>query len=135
MRKIFVIVPLMTSLWAIPAFAQTENRPNLEPEVIDTIPRAFERAFFQNSGDFYLNRNIARQTQFVFGIGYPETEIEADSNLINGIYRQVLEQQTTSDPYLRSPDLRNPFDTSIRLLPSSPSIRSGDFFLERQPQP
>jgi len=114
------------------AQAQQDYRSILEPaQQVESIPRTFERAFFQNSGDFYLNRSLPRQVQFVFGAGFPENQLEDDANLINGLYRELSEQQNNRDPILRSPDARNPYDTSIRMLPSTAGSRSREFPLER----
>ena len=108
-----------------------DNRSTLEPVQVESIPRTFERAFFQSSGDFYLNRTLPRQIQFVFGAGFPENEIQDDANIINGLYRELSDRQNSRDPILRSPDARNPYDTSIRQLPSTSGSRGGEFLLER----
>jgi hypothetical protein len=111
------------------SYQSTQSNQTFVP--VESIPRRFERAFFQNSGDFYYNRTIPRQVELVFGVGLPENQIQDDANLINGLYRELSEQQNNSDPILRSPDIRNPYDTSIRMLPSSYSVRSGTTSLER----
>ena len=108
-----------------------DNRSTLEQVQVESIPRTLERAFFQSSGDFYLNRTLPRQVQFVFGAGFPENEIQNDANLINGLYRELSDLQNNRDPILRSPDARNPYDTSIRLLPNNSGSRNGEFLLER----
>ena len=141
MQKLLTTVALILAGNAISiaiaptAQAQTDNRfdnrSTLEPVQVESIPRTFERAFFQNSGDFYLNRTLPRQVQFVFGLGFPENEIQDDGNLINGLYRELSDRQNSRDPILRSPDARNPYDTSIRLLPSTSGSRGGEFILER----
>jgi len=132
---------LLSTAIAPTAQAQFDNQSNYQSSQlnqsnqsfvpVESIPRRFERAFFQNSGDFYYNRTIPRQAELFFGVGFPENEIQDDANLINGLYRELSEQQNNSDPILRSPDIRNPYDTSIRLLPSSYSVRSGTTSLER----
>ncbi len=121
---------LMIPAIAPAAHAQFDDRSSFTPIVVESIPRRFERAFFQNSGDFYLNRTILRQVQFVFGLGYPENEIQDDANIINGLYRELSNQQNSSDPILRSPDIRNPYDTSIQAVPNSSGFTQGGFTLE-----
>jgi hypothetical protein len=121
---------LMIPAIAPSAQAQTDDRSRFTPVVVESIPRRIERAFFQNSGDFYFNRTIPRQVQFVFGVGYPENEIQDDANLINGLYRELSDQQNSRDPILRSPDIRNPYDTSIQALPNSTGFTQGGFTLE-----
>lgn len=90
-----------------------------------TLNEAFIQAFFRESGDFYLNRTLPGQFKYIFGpgipgrAGFPDLEIERDAQRINRLYRIAIEQQTSSDPVLRTPDLPNPFDTSILRLPAS----------------
>lgn len=95
------------------------------PDSLITVSEVFNRAFFNESGDFYHNRSIPRQAAYIIGpglpggAGFPELELERDAKLINTLYRDLLEQQVASDPVIRTPDLPNPFDTSIRGLPVS----------------
>lgn len=92
------------------------------PNRLETIPEAFNRAFFQDSGDFYQNRSIQRQISYIIGpglpggAGFPELELERDAKRINRLYNELLELQVSSDPVLRTPDLPNPYDTSLRLI-------------------
>jgi hypothetical protein len=93
-----------------------------QPIRLETIPEAFERAFFEESGTFYHNRTIPRQISYIigpglpWGAGFPDLELERDAQRINRLYRELLELQVSSDPVIRTPDLVNPFDTSLRLL-------------------
>ncbi|MBE9129442.1 MULTISPECIES: hypothetical protein [unclassified Coleofasciculus] len=126
--------------------AQTRSSGS-EPIRLETIPESFNRAFFNDSGDFYRNRSIGRQIDYIIGPGglggaaFPELEIERDAKLINILYEDALNQQFASDPVIRTPDLANPFDTSIRLLPVSarfrpqvsPRIEGSEFFFETVP--
>ncbi|HEY9676078.1 MAG TPA: hypothetical protein V6D11_31840 [Waterburya sp.] len=90
------------------------------PNRLETIPEAFERAFFQESGTFYRNRSIPRQISYIigpglpWGAGFPELELERDARRINSLYNEVLELQASSDPIIRTPDLPNPFGSSLR---------------------
>jgi hypothetical protein len=95
------------------------DAPTGTPSRLETIPNLFERAFFNESGDFFRNRSPQRQAEFIIGPGFPDLELERDAELVEDIYRDLLEQQVASDPVLRTPDLPNPYDTSIRLLPAS----------------
>jgi hypothetical protein len=91
------------------------------PNRLETIPEAFERAFFRESGDFYRNRSIPRQIKYIigpglpWGAGFPDLELERDAQRIHRLYTQLLEVQNTSDPVIRTLDLPNPFDSSLRL--------------------
>ncbi len=79
----------------------------------------FERAFFKNYPDFYKNGGLGRDIDFLLGTGslfknsFPEHEIERDAKLVNILYQDVLKQQTTNDPYIRTPDLPSPYNTSL----------------------
>lgn len=97
-----------------PSFTTPPNR-------LETIPEAFNRAFFQESGDFYRNRSIPRQISYIigpglpWGAGFPELELERDAKRISGLYQEVLELQASSGPIIRTPDLPNPFGSSLRI--------------------
>lgn len=84
-----------------------------------TIEEAFERAFFDNDKPFFDNRSIPRQLDYLFGLrnSFPENEINRDAKNVHELYREVLRQQVASDPVLRTPDLPNPYNTSLFQLP------------------
>ncbi|HEY9598931.1 MAG TPA: hypothetical protein V6D33_14800 [Cyanophyceae cyanobacterium] len=92
-----------------------------EPNRVVGLPELFNRAFFNESGDFYETRRIPSQIKMIIGPGlfegarFPDLEIERDARLINVLYQDVLDQQVSSDPVIRTPDLANPFDTSLRV--------------------
>ncbi|HIK28487.1 MAG: hypothetical protein N3E45_00285 [Oscillatoriaceae bacterium SKW80] len=96
-----------------------------ESQQFVSIPEAFEDAFFQSSKNFFQNRTIWRQIDLIFGPGslyrssYPEIEIERDAKRIENLYRRILKQQVSSAPVIRTPDLPNPYDTSILQQPPS----------------
>lgn len=128
------------------AIAQTDSS-EFEQIRLETIGEVFERAFFKDSGDFYRNRSLQRQFEVIFGPGipgranFPELEIERDAKIINTIYNDVLYQQLYADPLIRTPDLPNPFNTSILVLERegfSPTrfgnrVEGTEFFFETLP--
>ncbi|MEH2295969.1 hypothetical protein [Nostoc sp.] len=99
------------------ASAQTET-PNYE-----TTNDVFERAFFSHDRNFYENGSLKRQLDSILGGGssfggsFPENEIAHDAELVNTLYHDVLTQQVSNDPYIRTPDLPNPYDTSLIMSP------------------
>ncbi|WP_341526959.1 hypothetical protein WKK05_31240 [Nostoc sp. UHCC 0302] len=118
--KIFsgLLVLLATSsAFSSSASAQTKT-PNYE-----TTNDVFERAFFRHDRNFYENGSLKRQVDSWLGIGvgfggsFPENEIARDAELVNTLYRDVLTQQVGNDPYIRTPDLPNPYDTSLLASP------------------
>lgn len=102
------------------AVAQTESGYQTPNEV-------FEEAFYENYPNFYKNDGLFREIDWLLGSGslfknsFPENEIERDAELLNIVYQDVLKQQTTSDPYIRTPDLPNPYNTSLL---ASPRLRT-----------
>ncbi|MBN3873394.1 MAG: hypothetical protein V7L00_17620 [Nostoc sp.] len=103
------------------ASAQTAT-PNYQ-----TTNDLFEQAFFSHDRNFYENASLKRQLDSFLGSGsgfggsFPENEIAHDAELVNTLYHDVLTQQVGNDPYIRTPDLPNPYDTSLMMSPRSNS--------------
>lgn len=97
-----------------------------------TVPDAFERAFLEHSRDFFSNRSITSQIDALF-FSFPENNIAHDGELLDVLYQDVMFQQLTNDAFMRTPDLPNPYNTSVdtmnRTGESSP-IRGSEFFLD-----
>nr|WP_230967874.1 hypothetical protein [Nostoc sp. WHI] len=112
------------------ASAQTET-PNYE-----TTNDVFERAFFRHDRNFYENGSLKRQLDSFLGSGssfggsFPENEIARDAELVNTLYHDVLTQQVGNEPYIRTPDLPNPYDTSLMMSPrvNSNTLKVGTEF-------
>lgn len=125
------IMACLVSATAFPGIATAQEEPEavivVEEEFIDEIipvAEAFEEAFFDESGNFFSNSTAVEQADTILGIGlpatFPEMEIEQDAENIHELYEYFLTLQTSSDPVLRTPDLPNPYQTSVLLLPVSP---------------
>jgi len=97
--------------------------------VVETIPEAFEGIAYKHSGTIFGNIKPFRQGLRIIGVGtidrplFPERLLEHDAENIHAFYEDVLFQQTSAGPTLRVPDVANPFDTSVLLLPTTP-VRS-----------
>jgi hypothetical protein len=79
-----------------------------------TLADRMEQAFFTSDPDFYENRTVRRQLDWMFGTnGFPENEIQRDAQRTSDLYRSALELQGSSDPVIRTRDLPNPYKTSI----------------------
>lgn len=108
----------VSSLLATAVKAQTTS--GYEPVRIETLPDAFNRAYSEESGDIFRNSSIKSQINHIIGAGlpgrasFPDLQIERDAKRINILYRDALEQQVSSDPIIRTPDLSNPFNTTLR---------------------
>jgi hypothetical protein len=117
-RTLGGLLVLLTAGVAFPSIVVAETKtPDYE-----TTSDAFERAFFRNDRNFYENSSAKRQLDSLFGAGsvlnsFPENEIARDAELVNTLYRDVLTQQVGNDPYLRTPDLPNPYGTSLLMSP------------------
>ncbi|NJO79666.1 MAG: hypothetical protein HC827_14920 [Cyanobacteria bacterium RM1_2_2] len=100
--------------------AQDVPRQRRAPEVrpLPTIPEAFNRAYYRNDGNFFDNRGIWQGFRLIFGVpSYVENAISEDGRRVDRLYKEVLEQQVSSDPVLRTPDLPNPYTGSILTTP------------------
>ncbi len=86
-------------------------------ELEGSIQAEFEDAFFSHDENFFNNRSVARQVSYLFGIGFPDVEITRDGERVHEVYETVLRQQTNSGPILLTPDLPNPYSTSLLLSP------------------
>ncbi|WGV28103.1 hypothetical protein [Halotia branconii] len=113
------LLVLLATGFGVSEIASAETKaPNYE-----TTNDVFERAFFRHDRNFYENGTIKRQIDSFLGSGsgfrnsFPENEIARDAELINTLYQDVLTQQVGNDPYLRTPDLPNPYDTSLLMSP------------------
>ncbi|TAF10230.1 MAG: hypothetical protein EAZ77_03455 [Nostocales cyanobacterium] len=112
-----LLVILTTTAFPVVAVAQ------MEPQNYKAIPDTFEKAFFRHDRNFYENGSPQRQLDSLFGPGtnsrttFPENEIARDAELVNTLYSDVMVQQTQNDPYLRTPDLPNPYNSSLLMSP------------------
>ncbi|MFQ4146287.1 hypothetical protein [Chlorogloeopsis sp. ULAP02] len=115
------LLVMFTSAIAAPSVVAETQAPNYEYEIPTEV---IERAFFENSPNFYNGNNIKSQIDLILGPGslfrnsFPENKIARDAELINIVYQDTLYQQVSSDPYLRTPDLPNPYNTSLLMSPS-----------------
>ena len=98
------------------ALAETETYNYQTPNEI------FERAFFKNNPDFYRNNSLGRDLDWILGPGisknsFPENEMARDGKLVNIVYRDIMQQQVGNDPYIRTRDLPNPYNSSVIMSP------------------
>lgn len=125
------LLVLLAASISVPAFADDKGTTNYE-----TANEVFDRAFFKNDRNFYGNNTFKRQIDWIVGSGslfrnsFPENEIARDAELVNVVYRDVLNQQVGNDPYIRTPDLPNPYNTSLMMSPrlNSNKLKTGTEF-------
>ena len=117
----FCMMAATSTVFASTAVAQ--EVVTVTPVVIESTAEAFERVFFTNSGNFYRDQSLNRQIDFFLGKGtllrnsFPENEIARDARRTRILYNDALKQQVSSGPLLRTPDLPNPYDTSLLVNP------------------
>jgi hypothetical protein len=120
LTRLLSVLALAAASSLLATAAQAQTTSGYEPVRVETLPDAFDRNFYQDSGDIFRNSSIQSQINHIIGAGlpgrvnFPELQIERDSKRLNILYRDALEQQVSSDPILRTPDLANPFNTTLR---------------------
>lgn len=120
-----VVSSLVVSVsFARPAIAQTAQSSTSQATISSRTPSvqdAVLRAYYSNDGDFFRNRGVVGQLNWLFG-PFVENQVTGDGAAVNRVYQDALRQQNSSDPTVRTADLENPYNTSLQLLPTaSPS--------------
>ncbi len=80
----------------------------------ENIADAMNRAVFNQTGDIYRNAGIDRQFTQLVGISYSDKEYLSDSQSIERIYNEGMRLQTAKEYPVRTADLPNPFNSSVR---------------------
>lgn len=115
------------SLWTMAPAAQADEYEYRFPTGYQPFAIDFNEAASRNSGSTFKSQSFFGQTSFFLGISYPwplklnafpEALIADDARRINQVYQDALIRQVSSDPIIRTPDLINPFNTSILTQPS-----------------
>ncbi|NEP15665.1 MAG: hypothetical protein F6J97_02040 [Leptolyngbya sp. SIO4C1] len=92
-----------------------------EPDVLEVI----DEVTFNHTGNYYRNRTFNRQIDYMFGPGwfgaaaFPDLEMDRDAEALEEAYKELMFLQTHSTATIRVPDLPNPYETSVQLLPLS----------------
>ncbi|WP_017717567.1 hypothetical protein [Kamptonema formosum] len=118
------VLGVSVSTLAVASAILTEAAPaSAEPSQPVPLQEAFNEAFYQNARSFFQNRSIYSQINWILGqgsilrSGYPDKQIERDVRGVHSLYEDALNQQVSSDPVIRTPDLPNPYDSSIMMMP------------------
>jgi hypothetical protein len=126
-----------------------ESQATTEPETpvtatsTESLSETFNRAFSHNSGDYFEGTDQVGQLNTIFGFlpfqfpaSFPENQITRDGELIEVIYKDAMAQQS-SLPDVKTRDLANPFNTSLRENPNylRPAAADGgrEIIIERNP--
>ncbi len=100
--------------------ANAQPAPTPSAEAVRTIPQAIEDAYFSNGRDFYRNRQVPRNLSWFVG-PFPENEIARDGKAVHQVYNDILTQQTSDGPTIRTPDAENPYQSSLLSGPVVPA--------------
>jgi hypothetical protein len=103
----------------------------------ESVPDAVNRTFYRHSESMTQENDSLRGFQSFFGtFQFPENQILKDGKDVHGLYRFLLERQTSDDPIIRTADLATPFNLSVQTLPTSRASRlnGGEFVFERTPE-
>lgn len=103
------------------AIAQTylEGREPSYPEhTTDVFTRAIHYELRDTETSFdswqWLNEAFGFLPLSISEPAYPDHQLKRDANKVNLLYQDVMFQQVASDPVIRTPDLQNPFNSSLR---------------------
>lgn len=94
-----------------------------EPTVLETM----DEVGMAESGNYFTDRSSFRQTAHYFGIGvpgrsaFPELELDRNSEAILEAYNELMILQGQNTATIRVPDLPNPYNTSLQILPGAQS--------------
>jgi hypothetical protein len=123
----FLTIATLTTLTCVithPANAKPAdmdvNAAEMESVSSLNLDELINEAYWQNTGDFWEDTNPGGQLNTIFGWGsfplgsFPENEISRDGLLIYTIVADYFKQLQEREPTIRTRDLANPFDASIR---------------------
>lgn len=92
------------------------------PVTYSNVQALFPKVLNYESGDFFENRSIESQLEWLFGVtpsgdeyrfpDFPESELTRDAHRLSILYQDYLQYQTGTEP-IRTRDLENPYSTSL----------------------
>lgn len=110
------LLVLVTAAIGFTSAAIAEPTSSTGSRGIETISERFGQYLFKNEPDFFRNRSFESKINLIFGLNsFPERKVIRDGELIDRLYQSVLYQQSSTDPIIRTPDLPNPYDTSVQM--------------------
>jgi hypothetical protein len=114
-KNLLALAAAVASSTLMAATVTAQERPVFRPRM--SVPDAVDQAFYGSTGNNF--QDVRKPIESLVGVpGFPENLIGRDSARINRVFRDLLTQQVSSDPIIRTPDLPNPYNASILTLPS-----------------
>ena len=84
----------------------------------------FEKAYFSHGKNAFTQANILWQANTIVGFtGFPDQHIVRDGIRIDRVYEAGMKEQAKMGSPIRTRDLANPYDTSLRENPSYSAIK------------
>jgi hypothetical protein len=103
----------------------------------ESVSDAFDRTFFRHSESMNQENDSFRAGQSLLGtLQFPENAIMKDGKDVHGLYRYMLDRQTTDTAIMRTADLATPFNLTVQTLPTTRASRmnGSEFVFERTPE-
>ena len=123
----FLTIATLTTLTCVithPANSQTTETTGMTPTTSNlNVSELINQAYWQNGGTFFNESKPRGVLNTMFGWrsfpqgSFPENQITKDGLLIYTIVTDYYKQLQEKDPTIRTRDLANPFDTSLREMP------------------
>ena len=116
--SVAAISTLLVGSGAIAQEARQRVDADIFPLVSSDLAEQMEEVFYTNDKPYYTNRGIPRQIASFIGTSFGDNEITEDARLIHEFVSQLWEEQAFSNPPVRTPDLPNPYQSSLLLEPN-----------------
>lgn len=116
--SVAVMTTVVMGSGAIAQEARQRVDAEIFPLVSSDLAEQMEAVFYTNDQPYYTNRGLPRQISSFLGISFGDNEINEDARLIHEFAIQLWEEQAKSGPLIRTPDLPNPYQSSILLEPT-----------------
>jgi hypothetical protein len=77
----------------------------------ETIPDAFNRATFAQTGDTFESTGIGSQFTMLVGLSYPDNNGVNDTRAVDNIYQDLIRQRVSTP--IRTRDLPDPYSSLL----------------------
>jgi hypothetical protein len=119
-RSLTGVLVLVASAAVFPLAVTAQPRSSTQASGYETLPQVFNQAYFTNDPNFFKDQSVVRELDLIFGFrdSFLENEIRRDAELVDFVYKSSLNQQVSSGSIIRTPDLANPYNTSLLQSPA-----------------
>ncbi len=119
-RSLTGVLVLVASAAGVPSAVTAQPASSTQESGYGTPAQVFNRAYFKNDPNFFRNQSGGRQLDAIFGFrnSFPEDEIRRDAELVDFVYQSVLKEQVSRPELIPTPDIANPYNTSLVQSPA-----------------